>query len=260
MLKFDDMIGSFSLDAVESSIFKLVCKSVKRPLLAAKKVNRIEMAGTSGAYDFEQDEYSLKFITMRIAYIGTNYNELRTRARQIAAWLSTKNWVKLIINDEPDKYYLAKVTNEIDLQSLWESGTADITFDCQPFAYSVIESSFVFNTVVATNHIFNNLGTRDINFKSPPGSKFLITINGSWATLSLILNGNTLSFTEAGVTSTLIIDNINMEATKNGVNKFDKLGNDIDTFLSIRPGENTLFVDGTGLNISVSIAFISMWM
>ena len=254
------MIGSFTFNSIESSSFDLVCKSVKRPLLPEKKTNRIELLGASGVYDFNEDEYSLRQVTMRISYIGSSFEELRTRARQIAAWLSTKNWVKLIINDEPDKYYLAKITSEIDLNSLWESGTADIVFDCQPFALSVTESSFSFNVTGDMNCEFNNPGTREINFKNPPGSKFQITITGSWESLSLMMNGNILTYTTVGSNATLIINNIDLEATQNGSNVYNNLGGDIDEFLKIIPGVNTLTINGISLNMTVVVEFISMWM
>ena len=125
----------------------------------------MELPGASGVHDSDSDEYTLRSITMKIQYIGTSYEELRTRARQIASWLHTKTWVKLIINDEPDKYYLAKVTNEIDLDSLWESGTADVIFDCQPFAYSINETIVEFNAEGDTNKIFDNPGTREIKLQ-----------------------------------------------------------------------------------------------
>jgi predicted phage tail component-like protein len=255
------MIGSFNFNSVESSSFDLVCKSVKRPLLPAVKTNMIELLGASGAYDFGDNEYSLRTITMRISYMGTSYEELRTRARDIAAWLSTSTWAQLIINDEPDKYYLAKVTSDIDLESLWELGSADIVFDCQPFAYSVTESSFTFTNIVdAYSCEFENLGTRVINFKSPQSSKSLITITGSWTTLSLSMNGNTLGYTISGNNAVLIIDNIEMTVTKNAVNAFTHLTGDIDDFLEIISGDNTLAVSGTGLNLSLQIDFISLWM
>lgn len=255
------MIGSFSFNAIDSSSFDLVCKSVKRPLLPAVKTNRVELLGASGVYDFGDHEYSLRLITMRITYIGTSYEELRTRARDISAWLSTSSWSQLIINDETDKYYLAKVTSDIDLESLWLLGTAEITFDCQPFAYSVTESSFTFSDITgAGDYEFENLGTRTINFKSPQGSKSLITITGSWTTLGLAMNGNTLTYATSGTTSVLEIDNIEMEITQDDVNVFDNLTGDIDEFLDIISGDNILTITGTGLNISVKIDFISLWM
>lgn len=260
-LRWPDMIGRFKFNDIESDIFDLVCKSVKRPLLPAVKVKRIDLPSLSGVYDFDDHEYSLRPLAMRIAYIGTNYEELRSRARDISAWLSTPVWAKLIIHDEPDKYYLAKVTDAIDLQCFFEAGYAELTFGCQPFAYAVEESTVIFQATSAKNQTFSNPGTRLINFRSPYGSKFLIKITGTWATLTLAMNGKTLNYTEAksggGI---VIVDNIEMEVSLGGVNKFNVLTGDIDTFLHILPGNNTLSVSGVNLNIGVTIEFAPMWL
>lgn len=253
------MIGSFSFNGIESSTYSLICRSVKRPILPAMKTQRVELPGSSGAYDFDGNEYDLRTVTMRVVYLGTSYEELRTRARSIAAWLSTTTWKKLIINDEPDKYYLAKVTSETDLSTAWEAGEVEITFDCQPFAYAVAESTFTFAVTSAINYEFSNSGTRRIDYKSPDGSKFKLTITGSWTTLTFGLNGLTLTYGEAG-SGTLVIDNVNMEVYLGTTNKFNELDGDIDTFLNLIPGTNTLAVGGTGLNVSVTINFIPMWI
>ena len=256
------MIGSFIFNDVESDDFNLVCKSVKRPLLPAVKVKRVELSGTSGVYDFDtyDTEYSMRSITMKIQYIGTSYEELRSRARSISSWLSTNTWSKLRIHDEDDKYYLAKVTEEIDLGSLWEAGTADIVFDCQPFAYSVNEGvEEIIEITSLTNHDFNNPGTRLIDYKSPQGSKFKIILDGSWSTLSLTMNGKTLNYPESG-SGILIFDNVEMECTLGEVNKFSVLTGDIDTFLKIIPGDNTLTINGTSLNLDATIEYIPLWI
>ncbi len=253
------MIGNFKFKEIGSEAFNLVCKSVKRPLRPPMKARRIDINGVSGIYDFGGGEYSLRPIAMRIAYSGDSFEELRNRARGIASWLDTESWARLIINDEPDKYYLARVIGEIDLIALKRFGEADINFECQPFAYSVDESIFAFNVNEAINYSFNNSGTRLINYKSPQGSKFLIKINGSWTDLSLSMNGSSLSYNEAA-SGELIIDSVEMEATLDGANKFYALYGDIDTFLSVVPGENILDVGGTGMDIIVTIEFIPMWL
>lgn len=255
------MIGSFSFNNIESSSFNLVCKSVKRPLLPAKKVNRTEKVGASGVYDFDDNEYSLRIVTMKIAYIGTSYEELRTRARSLAAWLSTDSWVRLIIHDEPDKYYLAKVTNEITLEHLWESGTADVVFDCQPFAYSLNEVEVNRSALTSATVInFTNPGTRRTNFKSPPGSKYLITVVGSWLTLNFSSNGKTITYSKSGTSEELVLDSVDMTVSQNGSNTFNFLTGDVDTFLSIIPGSNSLTIGGTGLSIDVEISYIPLWI
>lgn len=255
------MIGRFQFNGIESDDYNLVCKSIKRTLLPAVKLKRFESSNTSGVCDIDDNEYSIRTITMRITYIGTSYEELRSRARQIAAWLSTSTWATLIIHDEPDKYYLAKITNEIDLGSIWEAGEAEIEFDCQPFAYSVAEVTSVFESITgAYTCKFENLGTRLINYKSPFGSKSSITIEGSWSTLSLSMNGATITYDTAITSGKLILDNIEMEATINGSNAFNLLDGDLDKFLGIIAGDNDLVIGGTDLSIDVTVNFIPLWI
>ena len=254
------MIGSFKFNNVESSSFNLVCKSVKRPLLPALKLKRVELPGASGAYDFEDEEYSLRTITMKIQYIGADYEELRSRARSIAAWLSYSSFAQLIINDEDDKYYLAKVTSEVDLDSLFESGSADVSFDCQPFAYALSNEVVEITVSGADSDEFVNPGTRHVNYKSPQGSYFKVTIDGTFTTLSLTINGNTMTYNTAISNDVLVIDCIEMEATLDGANVFDKLGGDIDEFFEIITGTNNVSYTGTGLNFDLTIEYSPMWI
>jgi predicted phage tail component-like protein len=257
------MVGSFSFNNVESGSFNLVCKSVNRSLLPAVKTRRMELPGMSGVYDLDINgvdyEYELRTITMKIQYKGSSYEELRTRARLIAAWLSTPTWCKLILNDEPDKYYLAKVTSQIDLESLWESGSADVEFDCQPFAYRTTEEVLSYALASSFDKTFVNLGTRGINYKSPPGSKSQISISGSWTDMSMTLNGVTIGYPEAG-TGTLLIDNVDMEVHLGSTNKLDVITGAIDTFFKIIPGSNNFTLTGTAVSVTVTITYIPLWL
>lgn len=280
------LIGSFSFHDIESTIYNLVCKSVKRPLLSSTRVNRMEVAGVSGAFDVDEKLYSLRTITMHIAYIGTDYFELRSRAREIAAWLGTVVWSKLIINDEPDKYYLAKVTSEVNLETLWESGGADVDFDCQPFAFSTMDTDidptwdeadfpwiaadiswgmmdYIFSMLnkagaSSTTFTFNNLGTATIDKSSPPGSKSLLTLIGSWTSLSITLNGKTLTY-GVNASSTVVIDNIDMTIVRDSVNVLNSLTGDLDSFLPIIPGINEIVFAGTNIDIVADIDFTAQW-
>jgi predicted phage tail component-like protein len=256
------MIGSFNFNNIESSAYNLVCKSVKRPLLPAVKTKRIELAGISGIYDFDSEgnEYAMRQITMKIQYIGNDFEELRTRARDLALWLGVSSFCPLILNDEDDKYYLAKVTNEIDLDTLYESGSADIVFDCQPFALSVEDVDHTFNVTGHTTEVISNPGNRVINFRSPPGSIFQVKMVGSWTTISVTVNGRYLTFNTAASSKTLIFDNIEMECTLDAVNNFNLLGGNTTTFLHVLPGNNSFEINGTGLNVDVTVKFTPLWL
>ncbi len=63
-------------------------------------------------------------------------------ARRLAAALSAPEPAPLILDDEPDKYYMAILSGATDLDSLWRFGGGTMTFYCpDPIAYSKDESS-----------------------------------------------------------------------------------------------------------------------
>ncbi|MDR1755095.1 MAG: phage tail family protein [Eubacterium sp.] len=262
------MIGAFSFNGIHASAFNLVCRSVIRPLLPPVKTRRVELSGVSGAYDYPSSEYDLRQITMRIIYIGENYYELRSRAREIAAWLAAEDFSKLIMDDENDKYYLAKVTSELDLSHFWESGAIDVIFDCQPFAYSMNAQ----NVIITGSGIITNPGTRKIGNTSPPGSVLTLTcmsvpnntrilVNGGTPNVGYFIYGNETSVTTPA--GDLIVDVTNMKATIGDQNAYPYLGGNIDRFFDLQPGNNTIaaFVGGTTtpLNLQMRVEYIPMW-
>ena len=119
--------------------------------------------------------------------------------------------------------------------------------------------SYRFTATGLTNYTFENPGTQEIGCYSPQGSKFDIIVSGSWTTLELTLNGKTLEYTESG-SGLLVIDNVDMEVKLDGANKLSKLDGDVDSFLSVVPGENTIEISGTGLNVTVTIDFTPIWL
>jgi predicted phage tail component-like protein len=277
------MIGNYEYDGTESTAYNLVCRSIERPLLPSARPKTVQIVGKSGIIDYSDgdDDYDTRPLTMHIAYVGDDYAELRRRAREIAAWLSPGKWAKLIVNDEPDKYYLAKITSKINLDTFRVSGEADIAFECQPFAYMVVSTgddmtwdeadfpwetdipwvmneAYTFTATENTSFIFENPGTQEINNSSPEGTVFDVVITGSWTELSIALSGKSLTYPEAG-TGVIKIDNINMEILLDDENILDVVEGDIESFLPVVPGQNTINIEGTGLDITVEIVFNPMW-
>lgn len=276
-------VGEFQYKNINSNAFRLTCKSISRPLTPQMRTRSTVIYGKDGLIDYGSNNYDPRPIVMHIAYIGDNYLELRNRSREIGAWLSSKEWTKLIFNDEPDKYYLARVYESIVPENLYRLGEADITFICQPFAYMVVStaedstwdeadfpwvidlpwnmsSSYIFTANMLTSFEFNNPGNKETSQNSPQGSQFNLIISGSFTTLSLTMNGKTLNYTQSVSNGVVVINNIDMEVTLNGVNSLDAIDGDIDSFLTIESGINTLEVDGTNLAVEVKIDFIPEWI
>lgn len=276
------MIGQFEYKGIHSSTYDVYFKSGTRPLMPPMIPKTIS-TGASGAYDFGDNNYSPVKISGKIVFFPTNAIDRKQKAREIAAWLSSSKWERLIFGDETDKFYYARVYEQINLESLITTGEATVTFECQPFAYMVVDTgddltweeadfpwiteipwimseAYTFAVTGNTNCVFENPGTRKTYYKSPQGSKFDIVITGSFTTLTLSLNGNTLNYTEAVASGVVTIDNVNMEVDLGGTNKLSKVTGDLGEFLEVIPGSNTLAVSGTGLNISILVDFTPEWI
>ena len=132
----------FEFDGLNSYVeFQLIFKSIDRPILPTMRKREMVIPGKNGVYDFGDNTYDSRIISVLIQYIGASFNDLRLRARDIASWLSKNSYRELIFDDEPDKYYLAKIYGQVSLENLLALGKATIQFECQPFALYVVTSA-----------------------------------------------------------------------------------------------------------------------
>ncbi|MDA1509569.1 phage tail family protein [Bacillus cereus group sp. TH36-2LC] len=90
--------------------------------------------GRAGSYDFGI-ELGERKIEVELMIIGANQNDVIKKAREFATWLFYKDLQPLVILDEPDKQYMARVVGDTDIAELYRTGTATINFLC-PSAYA----------------------------------------------------------------------------------------------------------------------------
>ena len=132
------MIG-FTYNGIHSRTYDIVAKTVNRPILPVLRKRELAIPGRHGTYDFNDNVFNKRIVEVELRYVGTNFNELRTRARTIASWLNAYDGSKnLIFDDETDKWYTAKIYSEIGLSNLFRLGEATIIFECEPFAYATL--------------------------------------------------------------------------------------------------------------------------
>ena len=276
------MIG-FEYNGTHSyDVYGIYIKSSNRPILPALRKREMMISGKHGTYDFGGNTYDNRIVSVDIAYIGDTLNEFRLHARDIAAWLSQTSYKELIFDDEPDKYYLAKIYNDIGLETLYTLGEATVQFECQPFAlYQVTSGEDVildsdlpldsdilldpvdaFTVAVTGNTTFaiDYWGTQEVGLGSPDGSKFDIVITGSFTTLSITLNGKVINYTTAVASQVITIDNVNATVKNGTVNKLSDCTGNLDTFLKLISGMNIATITGAGLNCSVLFDFRNQYL
>lgn len=88
---------------------------------------------------------------------------------------------KLVLSNEPDKYYNAQIIDSIDYNKLINFKKASVKFYVQPYKYLLNEAPFVLNITNETSIKVANRGYE--------ASKPIITLYGS-GTIQLIINNN----------------------------------------------------------------------
>lgn len=137
------------------SDFNLVVKSSDRTMLPSLTQRQLAVAGKHGTWDFKGNTYENRIISVEFKYVGSTFLNLRSKARDIAHWLSqTEAPKKLIFSDEPDKYYLAKIYSSVGLQNILRVGQGSIEFECKPFAYSTAQD-LILATITTDPQVIN---------------------------------------------------------------------------------------------------------
>lgn len=272
--------GTHSYDA-----YGIFIKSSNRPILPALRKREMSIAGKHGTYSFGSDTYDNRIVSVDIAYVKDTLSEFRLHAREISAWLSQTGYKKLIFDDEPDKYYLAKIYNNIGLETLYTLGEATIQFECQPHALYVVSSAediYIDDEVPLDSDILldagddytytldagvsNDIitiaynGNAELGLGAEQGAQFNIIVTGTFTVFSISMNGKTLIYTENCTAQTITIDNVNATVKNGTANKLFNTTGDVGEFLKLIPGNNVITITKTGGNVDFTFDFRSQFI
>lgn len=130
------------------------CKilSVERDILPERENFSKEIPSMHGSH-FTGFKYKERVITLEVAIIAISNEDLREKVRKLAEVLDVKNPSRLIIGDEPNKYYYAIVDGSTTIERSFKTGVIKINFICHnPIAYSVLWETFMPDGKIFTLH------------------------------------------------------------------------------------------------------------
>lgn len=170
----------FEYKGIKSSDFGIVVEKMPSIIIPSATFNEIDVpdAETKISVPGRLNEFTYAF--------ECRLNEVNpSKYREIAKWLSNEEGNnKLIRSDEPDKFYKAKIINNIPFEKVIRKYSRFIVqFECEPYAYSNEDEVITFTN---KSNILYNPGTYD----SRPYMKIFgrgqinITVNGSEITLN----------------------------------------------------------------------------
>lgn len=149
----------------------------------------------------------------------------------------------IIFSNEPDKYYKAKIIDQINYERLIRFRTASISIRVQPFKYKLDEEPV---TLTESGTVINQ-GLED--------SKPVMTITGS-GTVEILINGVAIcEYTFPEGEDTVVIDSDKQDAYVGTELKNRNMSGEFPTF---EPGQNTIAWSGT-IN-SIIINSQSRWL
>ncbi|MEG2426795.1 MAG: phage tail family protein [Oscillospiraceae bacterium] len=126
-------INTFSYGGVDSSVFNITCDTEIHPILPPQRKYVTVVPGLDGYVDQGIGGYEARAIPVKLSYQGS-YSELRENEEKIIAWLSNSSgeYKRLVFNNNPNKYYLAKVYSNLDLTNTSNGNIGTVLFECNP--------------------------------------------------------------------------------------------------------------------------------
>lgn len=144
----------FTFNSTHSSEYNLTLRSVDRTTLPPLRRRELLVPGRHGTYDFGNNKYDNRIIQIECFLKADSLSQLRQRVRSVAGWLKDKG--QLMFDDEQDKFYIGRLYNQIPLDQITTNGIIPLAFECEPFAYSNINTTEVTRTNDDSIFIFNN--------------------------------------------------------------------------------------------------------
>ena len=239
----------FSFNGHHCSEFGLAVKNRNRQLLPAVNDRYLEIPGRHGSYHFP-GELQDRVIELECAFMGASRENLREKAREIAAWFYTKEKAVLSFDDEPGKYYYAKLDGAIDTEQLSVLATFSLVFRCEPLAYGEDEEVFFEGNTA----LVNNQGT----FEALP--VFSATFTSTASEWKVSLGTKYIRVVHSfQVGDTLEVNCATGAVLINGGRALDKLDWQNSEFFALPPGENTLAITPTGI-CTAMVTFKPRWL
>ncbi len=204
----------------------------RRPVIPKpqRNIEYIEVPGRSGSLKVDDESYKDIVIPVQCGFRNTN---VASKAEEVKSWLDGGEG-QLIFNNQPDRYYLAHVSEQMDIRQEFKIlGKFVVNFRCRPFQYDTNNEVI---TLTLPGTVFNP-GTLN--------SEPIINVTGS-GDITLTINQVSIQLSE--VNESITIDSCLKDAYKDTMLQNSKMNGD---FPILKPGLNS--ITWTGAVSSVQI-------
>ena len=230
---------TMTLKNITNHEFDLKITDWERPLFPDLYDEYKEITGRDGRRHLPRD---LGNRTIRVQFFRVNRSteEWLEVKKDIIAWLFTREEVEIRFDDEPDIYYIGKVT-EADIPENYKPSTSFwITLTCHPLKYG--------QQIITNETEFTYDGTYDetpvkITLENVTTNELIVSVNGA-----------EIKYTEPLENATVTIDTSELELRVNGELKvFEVEG----YFSFLKPGQNVIDIN---VDADITIEFMELFL
>ena len=246
----------------------VMLRESQRPILPGTVDKTMSIPGRHGAWDFGA-ELDARVFELECAFVTKNPRELQQKIMALAAHLvdsyGRPRELELRFDARPGQFFTVRYAGRLPIERVAGLGRFTLPLVAyDPFAYSVATNDeVVWGSEVITfeaDYLMGHTGGQVQTVTSP--QSYVVTVmgyairptilvNGSGSNVAISANGKSFSLGSFS-NANWIIDGENYTVTRDGQNALSEFSGD---FLELLPGENTVTVSGSGLNLTVQVKF-----
>ena len=240
---------------------------VRRKLVGARRDTFVDVPGRAGAWVF-REEPGDRTIVLELDLAGVSFATRRAAVLDLAEWADTPAGpVRLIIDDEPDRYYTVVLADDPDVDEWLNNAAAELTYRADPYAHAITTSSAPITatsgTAAGTFAASDTIVTYPVIEVTP--------LDGTLTGFTIGLNGDAITWTDETVMSgeTVTISSISSTVTLGVSTDVHLTGayNASDVAMATVSGTFPLIIPGTDINTysitttgtATNVRFVITW-
>lgn len=148
-------VATFDGNSSASAVPELIIQRVGRPFMGDVRDVYVEIPGAESSWVFTEEAGDAS-VTMQCILVGEDGPARRASVRKLAGWVKSSRRRPLIISDEPDRLWWAKLSERPDVEEALLTGKLVLNWRCKPYAESVaISETTVAVASTGVNYTFN---------------------------------------------------------------------------------------------------------
>lgn len=164
--------------------------SVSRPLVGARRHSRISIPGRPGGWTFDEVPGD-RTISLVVTIGATSFAARRTAVTELAYWADIGTTMRLVIDDEPDRFHDVILADAPDLAEWLLSGDVTLAFLAGPYS----SASSLSTESLAASGAGTDSGTFTIPDRVTVEPVIEVTpTNGTVTAFTLTMNGDALTW------------------------------------------------------------------